>query len=60
MKKLNITFLMSLLIASMNSSFASNDAPQEQQQFVQSSADANKEEFPRLSTEQYLYAISTV
>jgi len=60
MKKFNIIFLISLLILSMDSSFASNDAPQQEKQFVQSSGDANKEEFPRLSTEQYLYAISTV
>jgi Peptidase family M41 len=59
MKKLNILFLMSLLIASMNLAFASNEAF-DQEQIVQSSVDASKEEFPRLSTEQYVYAITTV
>ena len=44
----------------MDHAFASSDAPQQEQQFVQSSGDASKEEFPRLSTEQYLYSISIV
>jgi len=59
MKKLNILFLMSLLISSMDQLSASNDASQ-QEQVVQSQVDATNEEFPRLSTEQYVYAISTV
>ncbi len=60
MKKLNILFMMSLLLVSANCVVASNDVLQQEQQVEQLQQDTNNEEFLQYSTDQYLYAVSTV
>jgi hypothetical protein len=54
-----VLFAMSLLFLSMEQSFASADALQLGQLIAQSQVELQKLEFPRYSTDQYVYSISS-